>query len=194
VRRSLPRLFAQLWVLPLVLLSVSNSYSQVPPNQKNNRLPVTVITQDGRGRDWIPVINRLEEDPRQRVQAQLALRQDFRKLQVINLDLLKLIARTKQPLDNDSQKKARSILGEINKLAERLRTGFGLPEVERIDEKGTSMYTLVPTIVLLDKAITNFVENPLFQQPKVFDSELAVKAANDANEISRLTGVLRNLL
>jgi hypothetical protein len=39
----------------------------------------------------------------------------------------------------------------------------------------------------------SFVDNPLFQQPRIFDAEMASRAAVDLSEVVRLTEVLRRL-
>jgi hypothetical protein len=92
-------------------------------------------------------------------------------------------------------KEIRASLGEIKKVAQRLRANFNLPEVESQKNSGGSAYnvTLSPGLLLLDETVMRFVENPFFQQPKVLDTELASLAAKDLNEILRLTDFLRKL-
>jgi len=45
----------------------------------------------------------------------------------------------------------------------------------------------------LDQALMSFVDNPLFQQPRVYDFEMASRAAGDLNEVMRLADLLRKL-
>jgi hypothetical protein len=126
--------------------------------------------------------------------AQLALRDDFRKLQLVNNDLMKrtFVQATIKP------KEIRSSLGEMRKLAQRLRVSFNLPEPESLKNSSKASVppyhvSLSPGLLLLDQAVMKFVENPLFQQPKVLDTELSFRAATDLNEILRLTDFLRKL-
>jgi hypothetical protein len=90
-----------------------------------------------------------------------------------------------------TQKDIRSRLGEIKKLAERLRLNFGLPEVEA-DEPAAEL-ALKPGLIQLDKTIMSFVDNPLLRDLRVFDTELASQAARDLRAASRLAEALREL-
>ena len=89
-----------------------------------------------------------------------------------------------------TNKEIRSSLGEIKKLAERLRSSFGIPKIKAEAEPDVA---LVPGLLQLNKAVVSFVDNPLFQQPRVYDAELASKAGKDLSEVLRLADVLRKL-
>ena len=61
-----------------------------------------------------------------------------------------------------TQKEVRSSLGEIKKIAKRLRFDLAIPEVKASE---TSYHlALSPGLLILDKAVMSFVENPLFQR------------------------------
>ncbi|HET8781772.1 MAG TPA: hypothetical protein VFM63_05120 [Pyrinomonadaceae bacterium] len=90
-----------------------------------------------------------------------------------------------------TQKEIRSSLGEIKKLAERLRSNFGLPKVEA-DEPANDL-ALKPGLLQLDKTIMSFVDNPLLREPRVYDTELASQAAKDLSAVAQLAEVLRKL-
>ena len=90
-----------------------------------------------------------------------------------------------------TNKEIRSSLGEIKKLAERLRFNFGIPKIK---PKGQPDLGLVPGLEQLDKAVASFVENPMFQQSKVFDAELASKAGRDLSDVVRLAKMLRKVM
>jgi hypothetical protein len=49
---------------------------------------------------------------------------------------------------------------------------------------------LLPGLLLLDKSVTSFVKNPMFQQLRVVDSTLVLRAGKDLNEILRLADLL----
>jgi hypothetical protein len=123
--------------------------------------------------------------------ARLGMRNDFRKLQLVNNELM---LRVFKPVTTDTEKitpkEIRSSLGEIKKLAERLRLNFGFEKITTLVEKQNE---LIPLLDLLDTAVVTFVQNPLFQQPRVYDIELATKAEKNLGEILTLVDVLRKL-
>jgi hypothetical protein len=127
---------------------------------------------------------------REKLLAQLAVRDDFRKLQVVNNDLMK---RVFKPSDNQTitPKEIRSRLSEIKKIAERLRQSFALPKFEK--DKVTTDLALKAGLLELDKTIVNFVDNPSFRELRVYDTEQASQAARDLNEVARLAEALRKL-
>jgi len=131
-------------------------------------------------------------DSRQNQQIQLSVRDDFRKLQKVNNDLMtRMFVRSSFATQEITQKEVRSSLGEIKKIAKRLRLDLAIPEVKASE---TSYHvTLSPGLLMLDKAVMSFVENPLFQQPRVIDAELASRAEKDLNEILLLSDFLRGL-
>ena len=183
MRRFAPQLCAQVFCTTLLLLiCVSNSQAQPPPHDRleNRRRTLSAIRREIKP----------EPLPREKLLAQLAVRDDFRKLQVVNNDLMK---RVFKPADNQTitPKEIRSRLGEIKKLAERLRESFALPKIET-EEAATSL-TLKPGLLQLDQTIVSFVDNPSFRELRVYDTEQASQAAKDLNEVARLADALRKL-
>jgi len=89
-----------------------------------------------------------------------------------------------------SNKEIRSRLGEIKKLAERLRENFDLPKTK---PKLEGNIALLPGLLQLDHAVMSFVHNQIFQQPRVYDAELASQAGKDLTEVVRLAETLRTL-
>jgi hypothetical protein len=185
VRRFAPQLFAQFFCITLVLFAVSNSHAQIanPPTSQ----------EQIQNREWALGNLRNEVKPRQfareKLVAQQALRNDFRKLQLVNNQLMTRMF--EGPTQQITQKEIRSSLGEIKKLAERLRVNFGLPKM-KADEPASNL-ALKPGLLLLDKAVMSFVDNPLFRQTRVYDTELASRAGKDLSEVLRLAKVLRKL-
>ena len=194
MRRIAPQLFAQLFCIPLTLFIVSQCRAQLPirPNTSPG---------DMQQREW--ELGNIRRDvgrdvssqySREKLLAQMALREDFRKLQIVNNDLMK---RRFVPSFSITAKEIRSSLGKIKELAQRLRTSFAIPAIDS-DKKsdnnhGPGHFTLSRGLLLLDKAVMSFVENPMFQQTRVFNTELALQAGKDLNEIVRLSDVLREL-
>ena len=125
------------------------------------------------------------------------MREDFHQLQVVNNELMKSVF-VKNSID---PKRLVASITEIRKRATRLKASLALGESEGELERKTNAMNcappekleLSPTLLLLDRAVMNFVNNPLFQQPKVLDSKLAIKAENDLGEVLRLAGVINRL-
>ena len=191
MRRLAPQLSPQLFCFSLLFCFVSAAHSQIPVRPGNPR-------QDIQNREWAlgNIRTNTSRDAngqlsREQKLAQLELRDDFRKLQIVNNDLMKraLVQKTIEP------KEIRSALGEMKKLAQRLRDSFNLPPPKSPDKNKVTDYNvkLSPGLLLLDQAVMSFVENPFFQQPKVLDMDLVVRAGNDINEVVRLTDFLRQL-
>lgn len=181
MRRFAPQLSAQVFCITLLLLTVSNSQAQLP-------------TQDVQNRGW--ALTNIKRDstvapsPREKLLAQLALRNDFRKLQLVNNDLMK---RFFKPTGDKqiTEKEIRSRLGEIKKIAERLRKSFGLPKIEA--EEPANNLALRPGLLQLDEVVIRFVDNPSFRELRVVDAELATQAAKDLNEVTWLAEALRKV-
>jgi hypothetical protein len=187
VRRFIPQLCPQIFCVSLILFFACASHGQIPIGGRTNR-------QDVQNREWaLANIRQNVSGPfaREKRASIITLRDDFRKLQLVNNELMK----RKFLLATITPKEIRASLGEIKKVAQRLRANFNLPEVESQKNSGGSAYnvTLSPGLLLLDETVMRFVENPFFQQPKVLDTELASLAAKDLNEILRLTDFLRKL-
>ena len=177
MRRFAPRLFAQLFCFPLLLLFVTGSQAQRPVQPRMGRH----VIQNGE-LEYREV--KTEIDPQYQLLAEQAVQADFRKIQVLNIDLLKQVRRSA------SDKEIGSTLGEIKKLATRLRSGLRIPKIE---ESTRYDLTLCPGVLLLDKTIASFVENPLFQERRLVDPELSIRAGKDIAGILRLSDFLRKL-
>ena len=183
MRRVAPQVFAQLFCITLLLLSNSNSQAQVS-NQGEIQNRAWVLSNMRRV---------VSVDPRDREKQllRLALRDDYRKLQVVNNDLMK---RVFKPAANEtiSEKEISSRLSEIKKLAERLRSNFGFPKEE--GNEPASDLVLKPGLLQLDQTIMSFVDNPLLREPRVYDTKLASEAARDLSSVSRLADALKRLV
>jgi len=184
VRRFAPQLFAQLFCFPLLLFFVTGSHAQAPIQPRMGR-------QVGENRDFEYREVRSEVAPQYQLLAEQALRADFRKLQALNINLLKQVFR---PAPNASEKPGRkeigSTLGEIKKVATRLRFGLNIPKTEASTHYDV---TLAPGVLLLDQAISSFVKNPLFQERRLVDPGLAAGAGKDITRIVQLSDFLRKL-
>ena len=183
MRRLAPQLFAQVFCISLLLLSAYSSQAQ----------RIQSATPQERVRNQQLTVERLREQTpaqpfaRDRRQVEAAVRKDFRQLQIVNNNLMDRMF-DHSSTQKITHKEIRSSLGEIKKLAERLRSNFGIPMIKAQPEPDIA---LVPGLLKLDKAVGSFVDNPLFQQPRVYDAELASKAGRDLSDVLRLVDVLR---
>lgn len=190
MRRFASQLFAQLFSIPLILFLCYDAQCQRPINSSSPIKP-RATRHATQNTDWTFGEMRAEANPQYELLAQLSVRADYRKLQLVNIQLLKrMVGRSAKHGDD---KEIRSNLAEIKKLATRLRTSFAIPKVESDGDSLSHEADLTAGILLLDKTITSFVENPLFQKPKVVNAELAIQAGKDISEIVRLSEVLRKL-
>ena len=185
MRRFAPQLFAQVFGISLFLLSAYSLQAQkVLPASPQERV---------RNQQW--TVERLKADTppetfgRDRKQIEADVRKDFRQLQIVNNNLMERMFAS-APAQKITNKEIRASLAEIKKLAERLRYNFGIPKLKAEAETDLA---LVSGLRQLDKAVSSFVENPLFQQSRVFDAELASKAGKDLSDVLRLTDLLREL-
>lgn len=184
MRRFAPRLFAQVFCVCLVLFCVSNSHAQI-----RGRL----AQQQIQNREWalenLRRQARLQPNTRQKRVDQISVRNDFRQLQITNNSLMAQFFESPES-ERISNKEIRARLGEMKKLAKRLWSTLGLPEAASGAEPDIA---LPDGLRQLDQAVMSFVDNPLFQQPRVFDAEMASRAAVDLSAVVRLTDVLRKL-
>jgi len=187
VRRFAPPVCLSLFVFLFFLCFASTSYGQIPIAPSNGR-------QDIQNREWALTnlhreVNHTYE--RERRVLQMTVRDDFRKLQLVNNDLMKR-AFLQSPETTISMKDVRSSLGEIRKVATRLKVNLTLPKVE--DQKKPDYDGgLFRGLLVLDKTVMRFVENPFFQQPRVLDADSSIQARKDLDQILRLTDFLKKL-
>jgi hypothetical protein len=203
VRHIFPQLCAQLSFISLSLILVSTSYGQVrsPINRVQQSLPSREQSVSNLRIDANRTERELERDKRILL---VTLKEDFRQLQIVELDLMKRIfCHSANEAVAISRKEIRASLGEIQNRAQRLKTNFRLPEVksDKRAKEGASQFapssaqfgTLSEGLLILDRTVMKFVENPIFQQLKVLDAELSLQAAQDLNKILHLTDSLRKL-
>ena len=187
MRRFAPQLFAQVFCITVVLFSISISHGQTPSRPSSQ--------EQIQNRDWSRGVLRdrltTAQFERDLERARLAMRDDFRKLQLVNNDLM---LRVFKPVPEGAQKitnkEIRSSLGEIKKLAERLRLNFGFVKTEPVPSNETRV---LPLLDQLDDTVVSFVQNPMFKAPRVYDVDLASRAEKDMGKILTLVDALRKL-
>jgi hypothetical protein len=183
-----------LLVLATLLLLATSSYGQ-----GSSKAPGALgnSQQDMQSREW--ALTHVSDEVSKHFSPQNKpslpqMREDFHQLQVVNNELMKSVF-VKNSID---PKRLVASITEIRKRATRLKASLTFGESESELEMKTNAMNcappekleLSPTLLLLDRAVMNFVNNPLFQQPKVLDSKLAIKAENDLDEVLRLAEVI----
>jgi hypothetical protein len=185
VRRFAPQLFAQLCCISLLCFFVCNTHGQI-----RRRLTAQQPVQN---REWalesLRRQARIRPAAREQLLDQVSLKNDFRQIQITNNSLMAGVFE-RPATQRISNKEIRSSLGEIKKLAERLRSNLGLPRTEPSAETDVAV---TEGLRQLDQALMSFVDNPLFQQPRVYDAEMALRAAGNLTEVVRLADLLRKL-
>ena len=185
MRRFAPRLFAQVLCISLLLFCICDSHGQI-----RKRLTSQPHIQD---REWaLENLRRQARVPppaREKQIDQVSLKNDFRQLQITNNSLMARVFERPQA-QRITNKEIRSSLGEIKKLAERLRSNLGLP---RTQPRAETDVALNSGLIQLDQALMRFVDNPLFQETRIYDTEMAWRAAADLSEVMRLADALKKL-
>lgn len=195
MRSSSPQLYSPqiLLVSATLLVLATSSYGQgvarAPAVRGNSQ-------QDMQSREW--ALTHVSEEVSKHFAPENKpslpqMREDFHQLQVVNNDLMKSVF-VKNSID---VKQIQASITEIRKRAARLKANLALGESEALDTKinatnGTApeKFELSSSLLLLDRTVMNFVNNPLFQQPRVLDSKLAIQAETDLGEVLRLCDVI----
>ncbi len=105
------------------------------------------------------------------------IREDYKQIQVVNNDLALVVSKG-GALDLKYVEKA---VAEIKKRAGRLKENLMLPDDQILSEREktvarTEAEQLKHSLVALDNLVMAFVNNPIFDQPKTVDVQMAVKA------------------
>jgi hypothetical protein len=122
------------------------------------------------------------------------IKEDFRRLQVLNNDVLRAVSSAREP----NYKSISDSAKEIKKRAARLKLNLVFPEAEAERERGPERLIqapdtsdLKPSVAALDTLIFSFVTNPVFKETGVVDARLGVKARSDLEAIIELSEKVR---
>jgi hypothetical protein len=158
----------------------------------------SLVAQDERGYDDITIRSlnlRLNADRARRMarpdrspqQAFAELQEDFKRLQIMNLEFVKSITAPNK-LDYKFIAKSAS---EINKRADRLRTNLVLPDADRTGEKpleaATNELQMKKSMLRLGKLIYSFSHNPYFDEASVLEATTATQARRELDQIVDLS-------
>jgi hypothetical protein len=116
------------------------------------------------------------------------IREDFRRLQVLNNDVMRAVSSGGEP----NYKSISDSAKEIRRRAARLKLNLVFPEAE--SKEGSPRLTqspdasdLKPSVEALDTLIFSFVTNPVFKETGVINARLGVKARRDLEAIIELS-------
>lgn len=182
MRRSVPQIYPHIVRLILVLMAFASAHGQSPRGNPS----------DLRQREWelthIPdQVN--SHFNREKKASPPQIHADFRRLQIVNNDLMKRFF----VLHSADARTIKSALGEIHRLAGRLRTSLTFSAPVRHDASVAEKPQFGPGLLQLDRAVMSFVNNPVFHEAKVMDATRARQAEDDLNEIVRLSELLSSL-
>jgi len=184
--------FRVLLVATILLIVVNSSNGQSPPGPGRG-----TGEQNIQGREW--ALTHIPDEVRGHFRQQNKpslpeIRQDFHELQVVNNELMKVVF-----IQNSIEtKRILTSINEIRKRATRLKTNLGVADLGgqagkiKCDEPPEKP-NLSSALLLLDHAVMDFVNNPLFQQQKVLDMKLASEAQKELGEVLRLAEVIDRL-
>ena len=126
------------------------------------------------------------KNPQRKQELNLAyaqIREDYRQLQIVNNDLARSLS--SGSLDFKDAAKSAS---EIRKRAERLKENLALPGPEKPSVRSRSeeregAEQVKSWLVALDRLVLEFVNNPVFAQPRSVDVRMSAKAGADLEQI-----------
>jgi hypothetical protein len=119
------------------------------------------------------------------------IRDDFRRLQVLNNEVMRAVSSGVEP----DYKSVSDSAKEIRKRAARLKLNLVFPEAEK--EEGARLLLspdasgLKPSVAALDTLIFSFVTNPIFKETGVVNTKLGVRARRDLEGIIELSEMVR---
>ena len=86
------------------------------------------------------------------------------------------------------------VISQIGSKASRLRSKLALPKPEKIQRTTISnAIEFKSTLLVLDKSVTGFARNPIFQETSVIDIGLAKEASHDLATIIELSVKLKKV-
>ena len=123
------------------------------------------------------------------------VREDYRRLQVVNNDMMRQTFGNGAPATINYRLVSRASQ-EINRRASRLRSTLQLPELDEADQPqaGAEITTneqLRASLISLDTLVTNFVTSPIFQNPGVMDVEASTAARRNLDAMIELSKKIR---
>ncbi|HLA12692.1 MAG TPA: hypothetical protein VJ023_19055 [Pyrinomonadaceae bacterium] len=166
-----------------------HSNAQVP---LTTRSPKDKSIEDKYRSDEIERVRRGTLTPRARHESRFPqIKEDFERIQMLNGDILQAIS------SDQGQSRARisEAAAEIHKRANRLKSNLFVSQSKgheaEIESSALKKQALKTQLLELDKAITSFVHNPIFENTKVVNPDDSRRAEKDLQKIIDLSGSAR---
>lgn len=180
----------QLFLMTIVALASapwSSANAQFPPSGAGTGGRKHKAIEDKYRSDEIERVRREAATPKYRPAARFPqIKEDFERIQVVNSDVLQANA-VNGGLDYGRVSKAAA---EIKKRATRLKSSLFPSEskehAKQIAQQAKEQQDLKSLLTELDKAITSFVHNPMFENTRVVDPQDAMRAERDLQKIINL--------
>ena len=167
--------------------------------QRNGERPMREVIDElsridtGRAVDLQKIKGSNRNEVRESIAKQVV--EDFREMQALNNTMM-ATAWSQPAVD---YKYISKMVGEIGKRAGRLKANLQLPRIEDKTEPTqpppeiANTETLKAQLLLMDKSLMRFVNNPIFQKTSVIDLELANRATRDLNAVIEMSNTLKKV-
>jgi hypothetical protein len=122
------------------------------------------------------------------------LRDDFKSIQDVNNKMMAAVWEREEP----DYGRVSEMISEINARATRLKSNLSLPERDgpKQERKGliiSSRKEFRSALLIMDRSIMSFVNNPIFQNPNVVEVDQATQASQDLGHVIALSATLRKI-
>lgn len=120
------------------------------------------------------------------------IREDFRTIQDVNNKMMSQ-AWARESIDYDQTS---NMLGEINGRAVRLKSNLALPQPDKIQHKTVSANgpkEFKSALLLMDRSLMSFVNNPVFRERNVVEVNLATQATRDLEDVIAYSANLKKI-
>ena len=120
------------------------------------------------------------------------LREDFRAIQDVNNKMMSE-AWARESIDYEQTS---SMLGQINDRAVRLKSNLALPEPEKVQHRTLSAggpKEFKSALLLMDRSLMSFVNNPVFRERNVVEVNLATQATKDLDDVIAYSANLKKI-
>ena len=110
------------------------------------------------------------------------VREDFRTIQDVNNKMMSQ-AWARENIDYEQTS---NMLSEINDRAVRLKSNLALPQPDKVQHKTLSANgakEFKSALLLMDRSLMNFVNNPVFRERNVVEVNLATQATKDLDDV-----------
>ncbi|HEY6045671.1 MAG TPA: hypothetical protein VIU65_03655 [Pyrinomonadaceae bacterium] len=120
------------------------------------------------------------------------VREDFREIQDVNNKMMSQ-AWARESIDYEQTS---NMLGEINDRAVRLKSNLALPQPDKTQHKNLTangVKEFKSALLLMDRSLMSFVNNPVFRERNVVEVNLAAQATRDLDDVIAYSTNLRKI-